>query len=119
MKEALEKFVYETTHLSSIEDDGSHWAKISAECLDQGRKALNQPVFILNAADPMARHLVRMWAMLRIGNHDEAFTCWTRLQKMAPSEPVLEDDELATDAIACAWSMIDWYNKNVLIPSVR
>ena len=37
---ALQTFIYETTHLSPIEDDGSHWCKISAECLEKGRAAL-------------------------------------------------------------------------------
>ena len=36
----LQMFVYETTHLSPIEDDGSHWCKISAECLSNARAFL-------------------------------------------------------------------------------
>jgi len=38
--DALQEFIYETTHLSPIEDDGSHWCKISADCLEKGRAAL-------------------------------------------------------------------------------
>jgi hypothetical protein len=38
--EALALIIYETTHLSPQEDDGSHWCKISAECLEKGRQAL-------------------------------------------------------------------------------
>ena len=38
--DALREFIYETTHLSPIEDDGSHWCKISADCLEKGRAAL-------------------------------------------------------------------------------
>ena len=40
LEAALQTFIYETTHLSPIEDDGSHWCKISAECLEKGRAAL-------------------------------------------------------------------------------
>ena len=39
-RSALQRFIYEATHLSSEEVDGSHWCKISAECLEQGRQAL-------------------------------------------------------------------------------
>ena len=38
--DALQMFVYETTHLSPIEDDGSHWCKISADCLETARAFL-------------------------------------------------------------------------------
>jgi hypothetical protein len=34
--------VYETTHLSPMEPDGSHWCKISAETLANARAALSQ-----------------------------------------------------------------------------
>ena len=40
LEAALQTFIYETTHLSPLEDDGSHWCKISAECLEKGRAAL-------------------------------------------------------------------------------
>ncbi len=40
VREALAGFVYETTHLSPLEDDGSHKCKISAKCLAAGREAL-------------------------------------------------------------------------------
>jgi hypothetical protein len=39
--EALKTFIYETTHLSPVEEDGSHWCKISKDCLRQGRAALS------------------------------------------------------------------------------
>ena len=37
---ALREMVYETTHLSPQEDDGSHWAKISKAALSKARQAL-------------------------------------------------------------------------------
>lgn len=37
---ALRQFIYETTSLSPMEVDGSHWCKISAACLEEGRRAL-------------------------------------------------------------------------------
>lgn len=40
LREALRCMVYETTHLSPEEDDGSHWAKISKETLSEARAAL-------------------------------------------------------------------------------
>ena len=40
LRSALERMVYETTHLSPLEDDGSHWCKISREALEQSRAAL-------------------------------------------------------------------------------
>ena len=40
LEAALQTFIYETAHLSPLEDDGSHWCKISAECLEKGRAAL-------------------------------------------------------------------------------
>ena len=39
---ALAEMIYETTHLSPMEDDGSHWAKISADALAKARAALGQ-----------------------------------------------------------------------------
>jgi len=42
LREALAEFIYETTHLSPVEDDGSHWCRISAECLENGRTALRE-----------------------------------------------------------------------------
>jgi hypothetical protein len=38
--EALRRMVYETTSLSPLEDDGSHWCKISKDALAQARAAL-------------------------------------------------------------------------------
>lgn len=43
MREALKEMVYETTHLSSSEEDGSHICKISAQTLSQARAALSLP----------------------------------------------------------------------------
>lgn len=40
LREALRQYVYETTSLSPLEDDGSHWCKISANCLSNARAAL-------------------------------------------------------------------------------
>jgi hypothetical protein len=40
LEEAPREMVYETTHLSPQEDDGSHWAKISAATLERARIAL-------------------------------------------------------------------------------
>lgn len=40
LAEALARMIYETTHLSPEQDDGSHWCKISAEALNQSRAAL-------------------------------------------------------------------------------
>lgn len=39
---ALEALIYETTHLSPLEDDGSHKCKISKVALEQGRAALTK-----------------------------------------------------------------------------
>lgn len=38
---ALQEMVYETTHLSREEDDGSYWCKISKRTLEQARAALD------------------------------------------------------------------------------
>ena len=38
--EALTIYIYETTHLSFEEDDGSHWCKISKDCLTHARTTL-------------------------------------------------------------------------------
>jgi hypothetical protein len=40
LREAIGMFVHEATHLSPQEYDGSHWAKISADCLSNARQAL-------------------------------------------------------------------------------
>jgi hypothetical protein len=37
---ALQRMVYETTHLSPQQDDGSHWCKISHGALAQAREVL-------------------------------------------------------------------------------
>jgi hypothetical protein len=42
LEDALREMVYETTHLSPQEDDGSHWAKISAAALGRARTALQE-----------------------------------------------------------------------------
>ena len=38
--DALAEFVYEATHLSPEREDGSHWCKISSECLSNARYVL-------------------------------------------------------------------------------
>ena len=43
LREALEDFIYQTTHLSAREDDGSHWCKIPADTLAKARAALSPP----------------------------------------------------------------------------
>ena len=40
LKAALERMVYETTSLSPLEDDGSHWCRISKDALEDARAAL-------------------------------------------------------------------------------
>ena len=42
LREGLREYVYETTHLSPQENDGSHWCKISANCLNNARAALGE-----------------------------------------------------------------------------
>ena len=42
LREALGQMIYETTHLSPVENDGSHWCKISKETLAIAREALKQ-----------------------------------------------------------------------------
>ena len=44
LREALRLMIYETTHLSPEEDDGSHWCRISKDALAHARAALNPPV---------------------------------------------------------------------------
>jgi hypothetical protein len=41
LRSALQRMVYETTHLSSLQDDGSHWCKISHGALAEARAALS------------------------------------------------------------------------------
>jgi hypothetical protein len=40
LRDRLRAFIYETTNLSPEEEDGSHWCKISRECLSSARAAL-------------------------------------------------------------------------------
>jgi hypothetical protein len=40
LEKAIRKIIYETTHLSALEDDGSHNCRISKDALDQARAAL-------------------------------------------------------------------------------
>jgi hypothetical protein len=42
LQAALKQLVYEVTHLSPEEDDGSHWCKISRKALADARKALGK-----------------------------------------------------------------------------
>lgn len=42
LEEALAQFIYETTHLSPLNDDGSHDCRISAECLEKARAAIKR-----------------------------------------------------------------------------
>lgn len=41
MSIALREMIYEATHLSPAEADGSHWCKISGETLRSARGAIN------------------------------------------------------------------------------
>ena len=41
MREALKELVYEVTHLSPLEDDGSHKCKISGAALENALRALS------------------------------------------------------------------------------
>lgn len=41
LESALANMLYEVTHLSPQEDDGSHWCKISAEAVRLAREALH------------------------------------------------------------------------------
>lgn len=43
LRGALRQMVYETTHLSPMEDDGSHKCRISAAALADARSALPSP----------------------------------------------------------------------------
>ena len=45
LKAALREMLYEATHLSPQEDDGSHWAKISKRTLEKARAALKDEPF--------------------------------------------------------------------------
>lgn len=40
LREALTEMVYEATHLSPEQDDGSHWANIGSETLARARATL-------------------------------------------------------------------------------
>lgn len=42
LKAALALIVYETTHLSPVEEDGSHWCRITGPCLNKARAALQE-----------------------------------------------------------------------------
>ncbi len=42
LEDALRRMVYETTHLSAEEDDGSHWCKIPKDALTVARAALQK-----------------------------------------------------------------------------
>lgn len=46
LRKALSAMVYETTHLSPMHDDGSHWCSISGEALAQARAALKATEFV-------------------------------------------------------------------------
>jgi hypothetical protein len=39
LREALRKMIYETTHLSACEEDGSHWCRITKDTLAEARAA--------------------------------------------------------------------------------
>lgn len=41
-REALRVMIYETTHLSPMEPDGSHWCRITADALNTARAALGE-----------------------------------------------------------------------------
>lgn len=42
LREALRVMIYETTHLSPMEPDGSHWCRITADALNTARAALGE-----------------------------------------------------------------------------
>ena len=41
-REALREMIYQTTSLSPMEPDGSHWCRITAEALGKARDAYNK-----------------------------------------------------------------------------
>ena len=45
LEAVLREMLYEATHLSPQEDDGSHWAKISKRTLEKARAALKDEPF--------------------------------------------------------------------------
>lgn len=47
--EALAALIYETTHLSPRDDDGSHWCRITADALEAARDALATARAVLEA----------------------------------------------------------------------
>lgn len=51
---ALLEFVYQTTHLSPREPDGSHCCRISGDCLSDGRKAITALMQRLGSTPPQA-----------------------------------------------------------------
>ena len=46
LKQALEYLIYEITHLSACEDDGSHTCRVSATALSNARIALSELVTV-------------------------------------------------------------------------
>jgi hypothetical protein len=42
LREALSGLIYEVTHLSPQEDDGSHWCRITGQTLKKARAALGE-----------------------------------------------------------------------------
>ena len=54
---ALKGFVYETTHLSPLKDDGSHDCTISKDCLDNGRQALTHAKHLQKRMELMEKAL--------------------------------------------------------------
>jgi hypothetical protein len=42
LREALRELIYEVTHLSPQEDDGSHWCRITGQTLKKARAELGE-----------------------------------------------------------------------------
>ena|ERR1700722_5908257 len=52
LRKALRLMIHESTHLSPMEDDGSHWCRITRESLEQARAAYrNDPNEYSTTAD--------------------------------------------------------------------
>jgi hypothetical protein len=59
LKGALREMIYETTHLSPQEDDGSHWCKISKRALEKARAALEEKSDLPTMTEEQLREMMR------------------------------------------------------------
>ena len=70
----------------------------------------DEPMFVLLGRDPLAAHLVSIWAKVRMGDWEAAHDVFEHMIKRRGARyGVAPDVEKAAEAIECSSAMLAWF----------